>query len=67
MEVPDRLLQILNRRLFPICSPDVFNCISQAEIHVLRNLDALDSAGVRSVVLRVIDIAGHCSSLQNFL
>jgi len=53
--IPACLLKVFSSRPFKACSPDVFKSVPEVEVHVLRNLDALNSARVARVMGRVID------------
>jgi hypothetical protein len=43
LNVPNSLLQILNRVILQISTPDVFNRVAEIKAHVLRDLNALDA------------------------
>ena len=58
-DVPARLAQVFNRVRFQIRAPEVLHGVAQAEVHVLRDLDALHPARVRGVVLGVVDLIAH--------
>jgi hypothetical protein len=51
VDVPDSLVQILDCIMFEICTPDIFDGVTQTEPHVFCDPDALNTARVRCVVL----------------
>jgi hypothetical protein len=54
-EIPSRFFQIFNRIGFQIRSPAILHHISKTKIHVLNDLDAFNTAPMRSVMLWMIN------------
>ena len=61
VEVPDGFFKVFDAA-FKIGAPDVFHRVAQAEIHVLGDLDALNSTLVTRVVFGMIYGVVHCIS-----
>lgn len=53
--VPNGFAQILDGVAFAACSPQIFDCVADAEVMALGNADALDAAWVIGVVGWVVD------------
>jgi hypothetical protein len=54
-DVPFGLFQIFDRVSLEIRAPNVFDCVAQAEPHMLGDLDALNRRWMAGVVRRVVD------------
>ena len=50
LEIPNSFFKVLNAVFF-IGAPDILDCISEAKIHMLGDLDALNAARMDVVVL----------------
>jgi hypothetical protein len=46
VNIPPRFSQVLYSIIFKSCPPNIFDGIAKAEIHMFRDLDALDSRGM---------------------
>ena len=69
VDVPTRLFKILQRIVFQVCPPQVFDGVPNAEPHVLSDLDALNAARVAGVVRRVVHhvrVIGANNALMSF-
>ena len=53
-DIPRCFFKVLDGIAFQICAPNVFHCIAKIEAHMLGDLDALDAAGVFSIMRRMI-------------
>ena len=61
IEIPDRFLQILNTVVLKITAPNILHSVTQAEVHVFGDLDALDPGWVTGVVGWVVYVVAHIS------
>jgi hypothetical protein len=42
-DVPDGFAQVLNRVVFQVAAPKIFNGVTHAKIHMLNHIDAFDA------------------------
>src|SRR5258706_2284528 len=59
VEVPARLLQILDRIVLQIGPPDILDGVAKAEAHMLSDIDLLDTRRVRGIVRRLVHHVSH--------
>lgn len=61
VDVPSGFLEILNRFILEIGAPDILHRIAQTKVHMLGDLDTLDSGRMRSVMLGMVYVVVHIS------
>lgn len=61
IDVPSGFFEILNRFVLKIRPPDILHRIAQTKVHMLGDLDTLDSGRMRSVMLGMVYVVVHIS------
>ena len=61
IDVPSCFLKILDAFILEIRSPYVLHRIAQTKVHMLGDLDTLDSGRMRSVMLGMVYVVVHIS------